>query len=92
MRNIQAEACIGQVREDALDLVRDASGALAVIHVLRHKPRSEVTVDPELRKCIRMSHDRSHPQRHLGQQLYERSLRSPVMGSDSPGFVEVFVP
>jgi hypothetical protein len=67
--DIEAEASLRQLVEHHLEFVCRASGALAGIHVLQHQAWSELAVARGLGKHVRMSHDRSRPERELSQKL-----------------------
>ena len=67
MRDVKAEACMRQFVEDELQLVRNASRALAVVHVLQDQARAELAIWSEVAETVRMGHDRSHPEWQVSQ-------------------------
>jgi hypothetical protein len=56
-----------QLVENELQLVRDASRGLTVIHVLDDEACAELAIWSELLQSVRMGHDRSHPERQVSQ-------------------------
>jgi len=77
--DVEAEACVGQLLKEGLNLVGGAAGAFPVVHVLEHQPRSKGPICVWIREGIRVRDDRSHPDRELGELLNEHRCFQPLM-------------
>ena len=79
VRDVEAEAGVGQRLEEGLELVGGAARVLPVVHVLKHEPGSKRAEDANVGQGIRVRDDGSDPDRELGQLLDELRLVQRLM-------------